>query len=39
MSVIKKITDGIKLKMTDLEFANENAMVGGSHDLLKGAIK
>jgi hypothetical protein len=37
--MLKKTFDAIKLKLTDLEFSNENAIIGGSNKLLLTAIK
>ena len=38
-SMLKKTFDAIKLKLTDLEFSNENAIIGGSNQQLLNAIK
>jgi hypothetical protein len=37
--MLKKTFDAIKLKLTDLEFSNENAIIGGSNQQLLTGIK
>jgi hypothetical protein len=37
--MLKKIFDAIKLKLTDLELFNENAIIGGNNQQLLSAIK
>lgn len=38
-SMMKKTFDAVKLKLTDLELFNENAIIGGTNQQLLSAIK
>jgi len=37
--MMKKTFDAVKLKLTDLELFNENAIIGGTNQQLLSAIK